>query len=328
MSALTLSQLRSFWAAAHSPSLTRAAKQLGISQPSLSQQLAKLESAVGVRLFERNGTELRLTDAGSFLLRRAESVLASVDEAELGLSEFAHGRRGRIAIGALNSLARSLVPQAWRRALAAIPGIELDLHELSPREALDQLYGRTLQIALLSLESMAGHRHSFRVLPMAEDPNVLVVPETLDLADVTDPVRDLAGDALGLLGRVIQFNFGTQHTQRVEAWWRRVLPRHEVVAMCRTYDTALALVEAGLGVAQMPLLAVQQGGRLLGRVRVYDAGIARRQIVAVIPPQYQRMPPFDIFLRELGAAGQQLKLLSPLPPPPFLQAAAREPAAP
>ena len=322
MSRVTLSQLRTFWAAAHSPSLTRAAKQLGVSQPSLSQQLAKLEQAVGTRLFDRSGSELRLTDAGGFLLRRAETVLAQVDEAEAGLGEFACGRRARIAVGALNSLARTLVPDAWHRALAALPGIELDLHELSPREALDQLYGRTIQLALVSAESMAGHRHSFSVLPLAQDPHVLVVPEALDLAGVADPAAELRPGMLRVLSRVIQFNFGTLHTQRVEAWWRRVLPRHEVVAMCRTYDTALALVEAGLGVAQMPLLTVQQGRRLLGRVRLYDAGIAPRRIVALVPPQYQRLSPYDLFLRELEAAGQALELLTPLPTPPFLRPAA------
>jgi DNA-binding transcriptional LysR family regulator len=328
MSQITLSQLRTFWAAAHNPSLTRAAKQLGVSQPSLSQQLAKLERAIGTRLFERSGAELRLTDAGSFLLRRAEAVLAQVDEAEAGLGAFAQGRRGRIAIGALNSLARTLVPAAWRLALARLPGIELDLHELSPREALDQLYGRILQIALLSVESMAGHRHSFSVLPLAQDPHVLVVPESLDLCGITDPVRQLPPEMLAVLSRVIQFNFGTQHTQRVEAWWRRVLPRHEMVATCRTYDTALALVEAGLGVAQMPLLTVQQGRRLLGRVRLYDAGIAPRRIVAVVPAQYRRLAPFDIFLSELEAAGRGLELLTPLPTPPFLREAALDAAPP
>ena len=101
-----------------------------------------------------------------------------------------------------------------------------------------------------------------------------MVPEALELSGLQEPDRELPPAALAVLMRVIQFNFGTLHTQRVEAWWRRVLPRHEVIAMCRTYDTALALVEAGLGVAQMPLLTVQQGRRLLGRVRLYDAGIA------------------------------------------------------
>ena len=98
---LALSQLRVFWTVARAPSLTQAAKQLGSSQPALSQQLAKLEQAIGGRLFDRVNNQLLLTDAGRFLLRRAETILAEVDEAEAGLQAFVEGRRGRIAVGVL-----------------------------------------------------------------------------------------------------------------------------------------------------------------------------------------------------------------------------------
>ena len=95
--AITLQQLKVFWAVAHSPSLTRAAKQLGVAQPSLSQQIAKLEQAVGGRLFDRVNNQLLLTDAGRFLLRKAETILAEIDEAETGLAEYRLGQRGRIS---------------------------------------------------------------------------------------------------------------------------------------------------------------------------------------------------------------------------------------
>jgi len=62
---ITLHQLRIFWAVAHSETLTRAAKHLGLAQPSLSQQLAKLEATAGTRLFRRHATEMTLTEAGT-----------------------------------------------------------------------------------------------------------------------------------------------------------------------------------------------------------------------------------------------------------------------
>ena len=92
-----------------------------------------------------------LTDAGRFLLRKAETVLAEIDEAEAGLADYRLGRRRRISVGALASLARTIVPEAYRLALELLPDLELDLHELAPAEALEQLYGRNLQMALLSL---------------------------------------------------------------------------------------------------------------------------------------------------------------------------------
>src|ERR1700710_351334 len=64
---VTVHQLRVFWAIAHSDTLTKAAKQLGLAQPSLSQQLSKLEATIGTQLFNRRSGEMELTEAGNSL---------------------------------------------------------------------------------------------------------------------------------------------------------------------------------------------------------------------------------------------------------------------
>jgi DNA-binding transcriptional LysR family regulator len=314
----SLHQLRIFWAVAHAPSLTRAAKQLGLTQPSLSQQLAKLERALDGRLFDRVNNQLILTDGGRFLLRKVEAIMAEVDEVQVGLAEFRIGRRGRIAVGALGSLARSLVPPAYARALETIPDLELDIHELAPGEAIDQLYGRNLQIALLSAGSFADNRVSFSRIGLASDTYVLATPTSLDLAGVADPETELPAHARRVVNRCIQFNFGTTHTRRVEAWYRRVLPRHIIVAQCRTYEVALAMVEAGLGIALVPLLTTQLAGRPLFRVRLYTVPELTRPIVALVPPQYRHIQPYATFIEGLQAAGAALALPAAAPPPPFL----------
>ena len=79
---MTLHQLRIFLAIAHSVTLTRASKQLGLAQPSLSKQLAALEESVGTQLFNRANNRMILTDAGQLLLRHAQNVLKEIDEAE------------------------------------------------------------------------------------------------------------------------------------------------------------------------------------------------------------------------------------------------------
>lgn len=322
---ITLHQLRIFWAVTHSPSLTRAAKQLGLTQPSLSQQIAKLESALGGRLFDRVNNQLLLTDAGRFLLQKAEAILASVDEAEAGLAEFRLGRRGRISVGALASMARSLIPAAWARAMVHIPELEIDVHEIAPGEAIEQLYGRNLQMAVLSAHSVASDRVSFKRVEIMSDGYALAVPRCLDLTGVREVETDLDAADRRLLGRVIQFNFGNTHTQRMEAWFRRVLPRHEVVAQVRTYEVALSMVEAGLGVALVPLLSTQLGGRLLFDVGLYHAPGLKRPIVAMVPPQYLRVQPCATFLDALCEAGAAIQLPPVAPAPPFLHAEAEAP---
>ena len=262
---ITLNQLRIFWAVAHGDSLTRAAKQLGVTQPALSQQLAKLETALGGQLFDRVNNQLILTDAGRFLLRKAETVLAEMDEAEAGLADFRLGRRRRIAVGALASLARTIVPEAFRLALELVPDLELDLHELAPAEALEQLYGRNLQLALLSSVSLAANRVSFTRIDIARDPYVLAAPRGLDLGRIHTPETELSPEHQRILNRSIQFNFGNLHNQRVDEWYRRVLPRHQVAACCRTYELALAMVQARPRRGAGP--AVQHPARRAGGLR-------------------------------------------------------------
>lgn len=315
---ITLNQLRIFWSVAHSASLTKAAKQLGVTQPSLSQQLAKLEQTLGGRLFDRVNNQLVLTDAGRFLLRKAETVLAEVDEAEAGLAEYRMGRRGRIAVGALSSLARTIIPGAFRRTLEAYPDLELDVHELAPMEAVEQLYGRNLQLAVLSSFSVATNRLSFNRVEIARDPYVFATPRGLDLGCVFDPEWDLTPEQRRTVNRVIQFNFGNLHNQRVEDWYRHVLPRHQIVAHCRTYEAALAMVEAGLGVALVPQLTTQMGARCAFDVDLYAVGGMERPIVALIPPQYRRAQPFATFLDALRAEAATLPPLPVAQRPPFL----------
>lgn len=315
---LSLNQLKIFWTVANSPSLTKAAKQLGLSQPSLSQQVAKLEQALGGRLFDRISNQLVLTDAGRYLVRKAETILAEVDEAQAEVGHLLEGKRGRVAVGALSSIARTLVPRALRLAVAEQPDLELDLHELSPVEAVDQLYGRNLQMALLSSYSVAANRISFTKQELMTDPYALAVPRGADL-----------GESRGILNRTIQFNFGGQQNSRIEDWYRQMLPRHRVVAWCRSYETALAMVEAGQGVSLVPLLTAQQDGRLLFAVDLYAVPALERPIVALVPAQYRRAGPCRTLLDKLAQAGREL-VLPPLKPTPafILEAAAAHDVAP
>src|SRR5437773_7560855 len=139
---MTLHQLRIFLAVAQSATLTRASKQLGLAQPSLSQQLARLEETVGTRLFERGRNRMEPTDAGRLLLRHAQSILKEIDEAEAGLREFAAGKRAVVRIAGINSVIKALVPDALERCGGSRAGLEVDIHEAAPGEVLEMLYAR------------------------------------------------------------------------------------------------------------------------------------------------------------------------------------------
>ena len=181
---MTLHQLRIFMAVAQSSTLTRASKQLGLAQPSLSQQLAKLEESVGTRLFDRSHNRMVLTDAGQVLVRHAQAVLKEVDEAEASLRQFGSGKRSIIRIAGLNSVVKAVLPDALNRCAAAGSEIEIDIHEAAPAEVLEMLYSRQANIGLIAADTVAQSNVGFRQVPIVEDPYVFAVPSSIGLDQV------------------------------------------------------------------------------------------------------------------------------------------------
>ncbi|MFO1184609.1 MAG: LysR family transcriptional regulator [Bauldia sp.] len=326
---MTLHQLRIFWAVAHAPTLTQAAKQLGLTQPSLSQQLSKLEESVGAKLYDRTGNQMTLTDAGRFLLRKTESILADIDEAESGVKGYGEGVRSTIRLAGISSVIRLLLPPALRRLDSKFPEIDLDVHEVAPPDTLEMLFGRRVTMGLVASNSVAQASVPFKQVPIAEDPYYFAVPKGIDLTRVNDPDADLPEAERAVVNRCIQFSFGTQHTRRVEEWYRQILPRHRLVAQCRTYEMALSMVQAGLGVCLVPAFTVQTASGPIGGIDLYATLQPPRAIVAVMPSQYVHAEPHVSLIGALREVAAEVKHPPVRPMPHFLNratVAARSPA--
>jgi DNA-binding transcriptional LysR family regulator len=315
---MTLHQLRIFLAVAQSASLTRASKQLGLAQPSLSQQLARLEDSVGTRLFERGRNRMELTDPGRVLLRHALGIIREVNEAEAGLREFAVGKRSIVHIAGINSMIKALLPDALRRCGGAHSGIEVDIHEAAPGEALELLYSRQADIGLIAADSVAQSSVGFRQVPLAEDPYVFVVPRSIDAGVLSAIEEEAPSKITDVLNSCIQFDFGTQHTLRIQQWYQRVLPVHRIVAHCRTYEVALELVRAGFGVCLAPAMTAFQFSNSLDGISLYATDHGKRRTVAIIADQYLRLSPYKELVEALQVAGRNLVLPPILPMPPFI----------
>ncbi len=315
---VTLHQLRIFWAVAHSETLTSAAKQLGLAQPSLSQQLSKLEATLGSKLFHRRSNEMVLSEEGRFLLPRAETVLRDMQELEESLQRFTGGQRATVRIAGITSMLHVLLPPAVTRTHDDYPDVDFDIQEAAPNDILELLYGRRVNIGLLAANSIAEAGVGFLQVPLLDDPYVLVVPESLKLDGVRNPRAELDPQALDLLGRSIQFNFGTQHTKRIEDWYQRMLPHSRVVAQCRSFEVAIGLVRAGTGVCLAPALSTMMGGGAPAGVRLYEAGLPSRRLVALVPSQYRRQAPYAGLLDRLQDVCATWQHPPMLPTPPFL----------
>lgn len=148
---MELRQVRYFVAVAHRRHFTQAAEDLSIAQPALSQQILQLERELGVTLFERTSRHVRLTTAGEALLVRAERILAEVEWTRVEMQEYSGLARGRVVIGALQSLEAFRFSTVLSRFHARYPGIEIVLREEATQRLLELLKTRQLDLTVIQV---------------------------------------------------------------------------------------------------------------------------------------------------------------------------------
>jgi DNA-binding transcriptional LysR family regulator len=306
---LTLRQLQIFWVVVHAGSLTRAAKLLEMRQPSISQQLSKMEKLVGGKLIRFLNNEMRLTPAGEYLRDEAGKILGAVDSAKAGLTEFFEGKRARFAVGALPSLARNLLVPAFARLAAAGNHYSLDIFEMMPGEAIEQLHGRTIDAALITgYAARVRLSAGLKPIVVGEDAQLLAVPKGFpDLTEIAAPERELAAADLAVLNSTVRYAFGSEHTNRVNQWYDNLLPGSTMLARSRTFESALALVERGIGTAIVPELSAFQSGRPLFDVTLYALPVPRRQTIVLVPDHYVTLQSLRNFLDALKETAAALK---------------------
>ncbi|WP_199034865.1 LysR family transcriptional regulator [Glycomyces salinus] len=146
---LDIVRLRVLAAVAAHGSVTRAAKHLHYSQPSVSHHLARLESETGARLVQRVGRGIRLTPEGEALARRAIEIIGRVDAAEAELEAMAGLRAGRVRFAGFQSALTLLVPEAAAAMRRDHPGVELSLIECHPEVALTMLRAGEIDAAVI-----------------------------------------------------------------------------------------------------------------------------------------------------------------------------------
>lgn len=250
-----LQQLRYFAAVAERRHFTRAARELGIAQPSVSKQIRLLEEELGATLFHRTRGGADLTPAGEAFLPWARQILTDLDAALDEAREIGGLRRGRMNVGATPSISTAIVPQALARFHAAYPGIELRLREAGSRELVRQLDEGELDVALVilpvtrrSLETAPLLREEL-VVAMGRD-HPLAERKRLTLADLRDVPMVMFREGYDLRATTLD--------ACAEAGFE---PRYAIEG--GEMDGVLRLTEAGMGVSIVPSMVVARGGLLV-----------------------------------------------------------------
>ena len=317
--AMTLHQLKIFWAVAQAKSYTKASKILGLAQPSLSQQISKLEDELGSRLFDRGFSKINLTDAGEYLSAKAEQIIASIEEVEEGLKDFSKNTRGVLKVGMLSSVARNILPATMQLFSNILPNIEINVLEVTPAEAIDLLYARQLNVAVVAEDSLAASNLSFAKKELFTDPYVLAVPKNLNLEKISH-YKDLNQKQKNIVSSSIVFEFGSQHKKRIEDWFKKNLNTKKVIAHTRSYEVALSMVEAELGVVVLPALTALIGFGKSYDVNLYQTDLLNRRLVSLTPKQNANIEPAKSFISCLVKAGYKLNLPKVKPTPDILKA--------
>lgn len=243
---MELHQLRYFVAVAETGNFTRASERSHISQPSLSQQISKLESEIGHKLFHRLGRKAVLTEAGTTFLERARRILFEVENAAKELSDHPSLER-RITVGAVQTVMPYLITPFIALCRETQPNLLIDAREGFRSDLVRAVVEGDLDLAVVPLP-VKDHRVSIE--PLLTEPLLLVTAKHHPFASRSEiSIGDLAGETFVSLGdsstlaAQIRVFFGDHNFE----------PR--VGYRCAQVATLKLFVAMGLGISILPQLA-------------------------------------------------------------------------
>jgi len=300
LSSLTLRDLEYLVAVANHRHFGKAAEACHVSQPALSAQIRKIETCLGVQLFERSNRNVVITEAGQEVSRQARVVL---EEAEK-IAGFAQKRKeplsGLLRLGAITTLGPYLMPHLLGPMRKRFPKIELLVTEGLTDELITDLRAGALDAVLAA---RTFDKDGLRLKPLFHEPFLLAAPKG-HVLESKQPLRttDLNARDMVLLE--------DGHCLRDEAL--QVCPSRRRGDLREFHATSLEtlrhLVASGFGYTLIPLLAVQTDDRLKNLIcyRAFKTSSAGRTIVLASRERYGRMDDIDIladFIREHLPAG-------------------------
>jgi len=272
--AFSLRQLQYLVAVADQLSFRKAAEVCHVSQPSLSAQLAELESAFGVRVFERDRRRVLLTTAGQELVERARKLLAEADDLVEAARRVRDPLSGMLRIGVIPTVSPYLLPKIAPALGRDFPRLKVVWVEDKTASLSEALNRGTLDAAILALEADIG-RLDHAVL--AKDPFVLATPKNhaLGLKKSTVNAEELKGEGILLLD--------DGHCFREQALAACADAHARELQFRATSLTTLAqMVASGAGITLLPSMAVPSESKRLGlKVRKFAKPEPHRTIALV-----------------------------------------------
>jgi LysR family transcriptional regulator, hydrogen peroxide-inducible genes activator len=247
---MEIRQLRYFCAVANSANFTRAAEQEHVAQPSLSQQILKLEDELGAKLFDRLGRKARLTQFGEAFLPRAQRILSELTNATSEIQELAGGTRGSIVLGSIPTITPYFLPSRLEKFLRVYPSISINVVEEITSVLLSHLHEGKIDLALVALPVPGEELVTYEIL---REPLYAVVPDQHRLAKKSSiALREIEHDSFLLLKE------GHCFRDTAIAACRRAHLRPNVIFESGHFSTILAMVSTNMGISIVPEMAIEK----------------------------------------------------------------------
>lgn len=243
---LELRHLRYFVAVAETLHFGKAAAQLGMAQPPLSQQIKTLESILGHRLLDRTTRGVRLTVVGQYLFERARKTLERIDQDVEMARRLGAGQEGALSVGFSGSVMFTRLPFVIERYRRLYPKVELQLQELATAEQMRALKEGALDLGFLR----DGEPDSaIRIEPLLREPFVAILPKQHPLAARASlRPADLRQEPFVFYAR----KMGPLAFDRTIACCEADGFHPRIVQDTPQWPTAVRLIAAGLGVSIAP----------------------------------------------------------------------------
>jgi DNA-binding transcriptional LysR family regulator len=295
---MDMKHLETFCKVAELESFSRAGETLYLTQPTVSGHIALLEQAVGIKLFDRLGRGVALTNGGQVLYRHAKEILKLRDGALNAISEFSHVIKGKITIGGSTIPGEYFLPKVMGGFHQEVPGISIDLAIADSQEIIDMLLAGEIEVGVVG---MRFDRERVDAYPLFRDRVIIIASSRHPLASQ----REISWEDLRTAFFLIREK-GSGTRKAFEGYATAAGYRLEDFSSISQMGSSTAIKEAvkeGIGLGIISDLAVQEelAQERLREIKIQGQGPLEREFFAVVRSGRELSPPARRFLEFLIA---------------------------
>lgn len=284
-------QLRTFCRIVELRSFSRAARELGLSQPAVSAHIRGLEEDLGIMLLDRLGREVRPSRAGELLYEYARGILRLSAEAKASLAIFAQGKQGKLSLGGSRTPGEYVLPERIGEFLKVCPDVSLSLQMLNSYQIAERVLEGTIELGVVGARvPLRGVQYE----PFLEDELVVVLPpdhrwckkksiSVQEFSSLSLVTREIGSGTRSTLEQVLQKNH---------------LPPSNVTVEIASHEGIKKLVQMGVGAAVLSRIAVahELGESRLAAVEIRNLPLKRSFFVATL--QGRNLSPLALRFRK------------------------------